>query len=218
MPNQYNRNYTLNENYFDIIDTEEKAYILGILYADGYNNTKRTNISISLKEADKEILERLSLAVGSNRPLSYRVSRNTNHCNQYTFCISSKHISSRLSELGCIRAKSTILTFPEWINSELVRHFIRGYFDGDGCIHIGKRQTVVNLTGTSSLITAIQDILIKEIRLKKTKLQGNKRGNNSILTMQYSGRLQAKRIAEWLYKDSSIYLQRKFDKFKEITK
>ena len=52
----YNRKYTLNENYFDIIDTQEKAYIVGLLFSDGCISEINNAISISLKEEDKDIL------------------------------------------------------------------------------------------------------------------------------------------------------------------
>ena len=50
----------INKNFFNKIDTEEKAYFLGFLYADGYNNTDRNSVALSLKEDDKEILEKYS--------------------------------------------------------------------------------------------------------------------------------------------------------------
>ena len=53
------RKYSINETFFDIIDTQEKAYVLGLLYADGYNNTDRNSVSLGLKETDREILDKV---------------------------------------------------------------------------------------------------------------------------------------------------------------
>ena len=65
------RKYPIQEDFFDVIDTEEKAYVLGLLYADGYNNTDRNSVSLSLKESDKEILEKVTSLIQPTKPLSY---------------------------------------------------------------------------------------------------------------------------------------------------
>ena len=54
------RKYPIVEDFFDVIDTEEKAYILGLLYADGYNNTDRNSVSLGLKETDREVLDKIT--------------------------------------------------------------------------------------------------------------------------------------------------------------
>jgi hypothetical protein len=63
------RRYELNENYFDVIDSHDKAYILGFLFADGCNNPKKYTISISLQEEDKDILEKMRILIGSEKKL-----------------------------------------------------------------------------------------------------------------------------------------------------
>ena len=65
------RKYNIDETFFDVIDTEEKAYFLGFLYADGYNNTDRNSVNLSLKEDDKEILEKLNNLLQPNKPLQF---------------------------------------------------------------------------------------------------------------------------------------------------
>ena len=65
------RKYEVNESFFDVIDTEEKAYFLGFLYADGYNNTDRNSVNLSLKETDKDILIRLNNLIQPDKPLQY---------------------------------------------------------------------------------------------------------------------------------------------------
>src|SRR5690606_4239788 len=100
------RKYNIDETFFDVIDTEEKAYFLGFLYADGYNNTDRSSVALSLKEDDKEILEKLNNLLQPNKPLGHKKSGQT------ALLISNKHISQRLVELGCHRAKTYTLVFP----------------------------------------------------------------------------------------------------------
>ena len=65
------RKYPIQEIFFDDINTEEKAYILGLLYADGWNQTERNSVSLSLKEADKEILDKVTSLIQPTKPLKY---------------------------------------------------------------------------------------------------------------------------------------------------
>lgn len=131
---QLQRKYTLDESYFDEINTEAKAYFLGLLYADGYNNEERNCVQISLQEQDKEILELFNKEIKSNRPLLFLNLKkyNKNNQNCYRLSISSVKISKRLKELGCLQKKSFKIIFPTFLREDLIRHFIRGYFDGDG--------------------------------------------------------------------------------------
>lgn len=94
------RKYSLNQNYFDCIDTEAKAYYLGLLYADGYNNEKGGEIHLSLQEEDKLILEKFLKELKSNQTLIFLnlQEKNKNRKNIYRLSISSKQISKRLRE------------------------------------------------------------------------------------------------------------------------
>lgn len=137
-----NRRYKRNQHYFDNIDTPNKAYILGLLYADGCNFTKHNSITLSLQESDKDILERIKQELGYTgelrfSPLSLKNSRHKNH---YILNINDEILSRRLNELGVVDNKSLKITFPDFITKELISHFIRGYFDGDGCIYLDKKR------------------------------------------------------------------------------
>lgn len=87
------KKYTFNKNYFEKIDSEDKAYFLGLLYADGCNSTSATqnhaSIVLNLQEGDKEILEKFMKYINSNKPLLYR-PKQENHNPQYRFVINSK--------------------------------------------------------------------------------------------------------------------------------
>ena len=139
------RHYILNEYYFDNIDTPNKAYILGLLYADGCNSIQKSTVSMSLEEGDKEILEKIRIEVGSGRELEYIDYSNKHdggytYKNQYRLLFFSNHMCKSLENHGMIPNKSLLLEFPE-IDKDLIRHFIRGYYDGDGSVSQGKRKT-----------------------------------------------------------------------------
>ena len=212
------RKYPIVEDFFDVIDTEEKAYILGLLYADGYNNTDRNSVNLGLKESDKKILDKITNLIQPTKPLQYvdtsRARKKIgceNSQNQYRLVIANKHISQRLAELGCGKAKTHNLTFPteEQVPSHLIRHFVRGYFDGDGSVSNGKTAQV-DVIGTISFLLPLQDILFKELSLNRTVLnQRYKERDNEIRSLQIGGNNQCIKFRDWLYKDATIYLERK---------
>ena len=70
------RKYSLDINYFDVIDTQDKAYILGLLYADGNVSLNKCTISLSLQESDMEILEKMNICLGYDRPLEIVSQKN----------------------------------------------------------------------------------------------------------------------------------------------
>ena len=74
------RKYKLNEHYFDVIDTPNKAYILGLLHADGCNMMNKSTICIGLQESDKDLLERIRLEIGSEKPIVFK-----DYSNKHTF-------------------------------------------------------------------------------------------------------------------------------------
>ena len=205
------RKYEVNETFFDVIDTEEKAYFLGFLYADGYNNTDRNSVNLSLKEDDKEILEILNNLLQPNKPLQYVEIKAKNSANQYRLVIANKHISQKLVELGCDKAKTHNLKFPteEQVPSHLIRHFVRGYFDGDGSVS-GDKQKQFSFVGTIDFLLPLQQILVKELNFSKTKLdQRHEDREDSIRALRYCGINQCITFRDWLYKDATIYLERK---------
>lgn len=132
--------YAKNKHVFDCIDTEEKAYWLGFLYADG-NVSKTNRIRLSLAEQDYSTLEKFSNFIYSKNRIKHYVQRKYLHRQNLIYVdVGSKYMSEKLTNLGCTPNKTFLLTFPDWIDKNLINHFIRGYFDGDGClsIYIGK--------------------------------------------------------------------------------
>lgn len=213
-----NRNIKLNTQYFNIINTEEKAYILGFLYADGCN-TLQNRVKLSLHEKDKEILEKIKDCIGYKGTLKYLIKEKP-RANQWSLLISSKEISEDLSKLGCVPRKSLVLKFPneEQVPSHLLSHFIRGYFDGDGGISVGKVYSI-HFVGTQEMLTGIMTTLDKELNITIKKLYNPKhtKGKN-FYSLIINGRFQIKKILDFLYKDATIYLDRKYQRYQEFCK
>lgn len=209
--------YLLNHNYFDIIDTKDKAYFLGLMITDGCINGKY--ISIKLAKQDKYILEKFKeyIKYTGNLYINNRSKENINHQDQYVLSLTSKNMTLSLSKLGIVPRKTHITDFPCCIPEYLTHHFIRGCFDGDGTVYINKNWLVFSITGNNLLISKIQKILIEKCSLNKIKLLKNGKSPINICKLTYGGNTQVKRIYEYLYKDcGDLYLTRKKEKYETI--
>ena len=138
---KFERKYNYNENYFEKIDSPEKAYCLGFWYADGYVETSPNHvISIAQIDLQKDILEKIAHEFGSDKPIYERKHEKGRIF--YVLQFNGEKLTSDLIKLGCTTNKSLTLQFPTYkiVPIEFMSHFIRGYFDGDGCIWNGKRK------------------------------------------------------------------------------
>jgi intein/homing endonuclease len=151
-----NRKYKFSIDIFDKIDSEEKAYWLGFLYADGNNYEKRSTVSLVLALKDKDHILKFMKFLSLNRPL--RTGSNLSFPKKSEFasiCATDIHFSKRLAELGMMANKTHKLTFPSFIDKKLIRHFIRGYFDGDGSVFFTQRKRTHKPSYGASFVSTI---------------------------------------------------------------
>lgn len=205
-----NRKWGINENYFDVIDSPNKAYILGLLYADG-NNGKNHCVSISLQEKDKDILRKINIELQNDKPLKLieYSTKNPNWSNQYQLSFTSKYMSSKLADLGMTPNKSLQLRFPTILQKNYYSHFIRGYFDGDGSIPSNQDDMHVSLVSTLDFCQVVQKILKEELNVNSSIYLCHKK-DSPTRTLSIAGRIQTKRFLDYLYKDADLYLERKY--------
>ena len=137
-PNDY-RKYKLNENYFSIIDSETKAYFLGLIYSDGC--VSKTTLRISLQEEDEYLLIKFLNEIESDAKLYHIPKRKITHKGQKLVSISNVKIVNDLYNLGVTQKKSLSINFPtiEQVPEKYLNHFIRGVFDGDGSVFYYER-------------------------------------------------------------------------------
>jgi intein/homing endonuclease len=205
------KKYSIDENYFERIDAEDKAYFLGLMYADGYNNEQKGEAKITLQSGDTEILNVFREKLQTNKPLRIdRVYR--------ILALENKKISKDLARHGCVQAKTFKLKFPK-LRKDLIRHFIRGYFDGDGSITNSGKYPHFSIVSTKSFLTSIQNIFIKELGLSKTKftIRHPERKHN-IRSLWYGSYGNCILIYNYLYDDSSVFMKRKKIKFEKLLK
>jgi len=211
----------LNDQFFDVIDSEAKAYFLGLLAADGWIEANNPKIGISLKRSDECILQTFLEFLDT-----------TYHIYQYRSGLSgivlwSPHMVGALRKLGFTSNKSLEHEYPP-ILPQWDRDFIRGCFDGDGGWAVYRIGTCTfTLNGTIPFLEEAQAKLMHYCNLRKTAInpqhdtEGVIRGRAVRAStslgrcgqLSYGGRFQIPRIANWFYKDATIWLPRKRQKY-----
>lgn len=220
-----NRNGSeFNMDFFDIIDTEEKAYWLGFMYADGYIGASEYSVGINLSIKDIDHLKKFNNALNYKKGLNisethqFGSSEHTNKNGDTLYMVSTvirnKQLWEGLNSKGCVPNKSLILTFPDesiFKDKKLVYDFIRGYFDGDGTLGLyqhSKSRPVLEeslmFVGTKLFLEGVQKYLGSGYLMQKTNC------NEKTYRLGYST-AKANKAAELMYKNATIYLNRKYD-------
>jgi hypothetical protein len=224
--------YEVREDYFDNIDTEAKAYFLGFLYADGYNGYNpekhRHTIGIGISEIDKEIVEkfRKEIYLNNDKPFYYGkggASKGVKYRKpQIILNIGNKRLSTRLNEIGCTKNKTETLVYPSIIEEKYTNHFIRGYFDGDGCIGLysnadrKSKQASFSLASTFNFNNIVKNILEEETKANLQIKRLSKESLTNVCVLYSGGNRQVKKIMDYLYQDATIFLGRKYNKYQEL--
>jgi hypothetical protein len=220
------RRYSTDEHFFDVIDTEEKAYWLGYLAADGtirYRHHERLNgrlrgssINLKLGTMDIEHLKKFKDLVSPDTPLKYMSSNVPTKSGELssTFVVllafNSNHMVEQIMDKGVGPRKTFTIGRPN-ISDEFIPHYIRGLFDGDGCCQISKtiksqkKSRYVNLV-RYSIATASEEMnkFLHE-ELSKTGVETKRSG----ITTYISKIDNAIRFYHYLYDNATIYLERK---------
>ena len=203
--------YSCNENFFEIIDTEEKAYWLGALYADGnVSQNKSGSGKIFLSSKDKSWIEGFMKSIEStNKPT--REFHKKYQKEIWKAQITSTKMFNDLVKLGCLPRKSLIITFPE-LNLKLIPHFIRGYFDGDGTVGVYQNLKTHSWKILKSGFCSGSEIFLKELVNYLPVKNKNIIFNKSLYIIQFS-LMDSIVLHNYMYKDFTICLTRKFLKF-----
>lgn len=206
-----------NEDFFETINTEEKAYLLGWLIADGYviYPKGKTNPfwGISVQTSDKYILEKFKEIVGVEKTIvdakRFRPNKKTKYTYESELVIVSKKMVEDLAKYDIVPRKCKTVTFPSNIDNDLIPHIIRGIFDGDGCIS-GRS---VSFVGNKFVMSTIQEILENKICLNKVKI-GHK--GNETFSLAFSSKQNVKDFYHYIYDNATIYLTRKKERFEKL--
>lgn len=217
-----------NHNFFDNLG-QNQYYCLGLIAADGHVSSQKfgdkyNRVIIGLHQKDSELLERLNLIMGNKKPIKY--SFPLNNSPMAVLSANSVKIVDFLTSLDIVPRKSLIYKIHKSLfeNHDLFFHFLRGIFDGDGCIYrcdshyIKKDKTcqkkfVFSISGSQISCQQISTFLYKNYKLGNGKIR--KSGPNCY-EFRLQGNQQLKKLYLLLYKDAEVFLERKHNKFLEL--
>lgn len=214
--------YYINPNYFESIDNEWKAYWLGFMYADGWVGSNGNSIGLTLQRKDEYHIDRFRQSLQCDNPIYQYESKGFDSSDKRVFlqssiAINNQKLNQDLQRHGCVNRKSLVLKPPN-IDKDLLPHFIRGYFDGDGWVSISNKHMrfEVGFIGTYDMMVFIRDYLhsfgVSNVTISKDK-KGSKTNTYS---MCYGSLLDCEKIFNLFYYHCNIFLRRKFEKFDKI--
>lgn len=211
--------YHFDEHWLDELDCEEKFYFLRFFAVDGCNKSQYNNAVIGIQDGDLELLEKFKILLKSDRPIRIEkngVNKKKEQRFRAVFELTSKYFCSKLTELGLMRAKTLKICFPDYIPDKYLSAYVRGVFDGDGCVSIcyttSKPKGSCNITGTELFIKDLQKIFIEKLNVHATV--DNQHGNS--WAVDINRQEDMKIFLDWIYGDANIYLERKYQKYLEF--
>jgi len=201
-----NKFHVVNEEFFKEINSELSAYWFGMLMADGSMKYDKSGYGVGMGLIDKEHIEQFLKDIESDAKIGID---NHNKKPWYFVRINGKQFCTHLFEKGMVPNKTKILQFPTCVPDELMNHFIRGYWDGDGSIMPGKNGFSTQVVGTFSFVSKLSEILKQKCNLQSVRVYLH---SNQLYKFTKGSR-QAEKVCDYLYKDASRFLERKHDKY-----
>lgn len=198
------------DNYFETIDTEKKAYFLGLIISDGcIHSTKGKSpmLCLTLKDEDKYIIEELKKELKSNKT----VTSDGKGCSNIQF-LSTKMITD-VKKYGLSTNKSTHEVFPKNIQPDLMKHLIRGLFDGNGNYNFTSRKgrkihhKAIRLCGGKQLLLDLVEYLYDNLNIDRVSI--SKDDGENLYSISYHKNNSLIKLIDYMFSDATIYLKRK---------
>ena len=197
------KTYDVDELFFRKIESESQAYSLGFICGDGNIHPRKRGFSISVREDDIDVLYKIRNAMLSNAPIPL-VDNSRGFATKWKSAIlniNRRDMVNDLSNLGIHPRKSLTVHYPV-IPQFLDRHFIRGLWDSDGCVS----RWNFNFCGASPIVMEVRDKIKEHTGHILTS-------HPNPITDRIFGLRRDKDVIHWIYQNSTIYLERKFQNF-----
>ena len=218
---QVNRKLKLNDSYFEEIDSEHKAYWLGFIMADGCivrteKNGPYNRFEFNLKPEDRILLERFQEDLESNYKIKEIEKRNKKRNFDSVVCnlrINSRKLVDSLIKNEIAPNKTGREVLPSTIPNNLIRHFIRGYFDGDGSITINKTFRICS--SSRMILDSINEYFKNELDIE-FNIYSDESYKEPFFTIDSNNRKKNKIALDHLYEDATVFLDRKYLRYKDM--
>lgn len=205
--NRY-KNISLNENYFEKIDSNDKAYFLGFILTDGNISLNENIIRLSLSSKDEEILNVFKEKTGNTNKICIR--EDGRH-SERTFQLRSKKWKDDLAKYGVIPRKTFISEMPI-LSTDMMSHLIRGMIDGDGWISFKSHQ--IGFCGNEKTVTQLKEYLVKTLNVYNVKVI---HANENLWQVTWASKTDIKKIGNYIYQNKdNCFLTRKYNNFLQI--
>lgn len=209
---RYKRNVDID--FFEKIDTEEKAYWFGFISADGHIGKNRNSIKITLALKDKKHVEKFKKSIKSEHSIVIRKHEAFNNVFEAAeIVINNKKIHSDLYNLGLRNLKVNHL-LPKDVPDELMHHYLRGLYDGDGWFTLTPRSREIGIGMNRPILEFFDKQIVKFLKIKSRSVKEYK----SISRYRVAHKDDIKKILDWFYEDATVYLDRKYEKYKEFSR
>lgn len=212
----YQNRCRINQTVFDTIDTEEKAYWLGFIFADGNVSSHGHRFEINLCDKDVLHMEKLRKFLNMETEIRFEDYGTKRTCR---LAVRNYNLWKQLCNKGCIPAKSLIVKFPDvsiFKSDKLILDFIRGYCDGDGslsiCFKSNKAREYVDFVGTESFLKEVCKHLGVDGHIRNKSC---KNWSNQAYQLSYCN-WKARKVARLLYENATVYLDRKYNNYKQF--
>lgn len=199
-----NRIHKLNSNAFDKLDNEQSAYWHGFLYADGYIANNKT-LSLGLSSLDIEHVESFKEFIKSEARIKTSLIWHSTNKLVSKINITDKHLANQLQQKGILKGRPYPNLIFDNLPEEMFNHWIRGLFDGDGS---ARRNQSICFCGSRKLMIAVRDKLSEHCGTNPNMAIAKHRTAN-LYYVYYSGRRVALKVADFIYKDATVWLDRK---------
>jgi len=194
--------YYHNDDYFNRIDNEEKSYWLGYIAADGNVHNFKGHLRFTLTVASKDLdhLMKFKSHINAENPFQKYKS------GARSLVLCSDKLCNSLIDKGITERKTFVLKPPNKVPDDLIRHWIRGYFDGDGCINLRKDgiNRRIHISGTKEVCEFINSNIPFYCSIKK---------NKGIYCIRVNQQKAVRWTYNYFYLDSNVFMERKYEKF-----
>lgn len=212
-------NPQFKQTYFDDIDTEHKAYFLGLLIADGCvhipsEGNRQSSISITLQNKDDYVLHELKKEICTNT----NVIKDKRGCSNIAF--RSNYMANSLYCYGIVDNKTEKAYLPILENDDMMKHLLRGLIDGDGNLKSkmnksNKHVHSIGICGTPMIVEGVKDYLMSKFNLSNRKSYYY---SDTFGQICWNSIEDVYAIGEYIYSDANIYLKRKKEIFDDFVK
>jgi hypothetical protein len=207
-------------SFFEKVDTQEKAQVLGFIYADGCIRSDNKAIAIKLAAEDKNYLDYIKGATKYTGQIYIKPTRRPNEQGSCTLTLCSPKMVKDIGRLGCCPRKSLVLEAPteEQVPTRFIQSFMLGLFEGDGSLSSTKRKNrpgtefIFTIAGTRSICRWYSDMLRQYVGVYSAI-----KAHCNIFVLRLNGNRQIKRVMDWLYANAPYKLPRKLRAYEALS-